>query len=433
LDPKAAFLRVGAPALPGDAQRSSKQKAISQFPYRSFSVKLDKAPLKMEFLRKKLKWIQQTMKEQGIDLWITFTREGNEDPLAQDLRFSDLTWRSAAIIDQDGTKTAVVGGLEVDTIRQNKFYDEVVGYASEGAAPKLKQIIGKRKPKSIAVNSSYDEGAADGITSGMEAYLKRALKGYSKGFVSGEDLAIALRARLVPEEVELVKKAIVECEKIYDEVESAIRPGKKDRYVHEFAHKLLAQRSLSTAWAFDRCPSVNVGGDPMGHIGYHNTTIRNGDFVKLDFGVNYEGYCSDIQRVYFVGPGNIPSSVKRMFETARAANDAALAALKPGTVGYKVDSAGRKLIVKKGYPEYKHALGHVLGRSTHEIGPLLGPRWPNRYGKQVEKPVQRDMVFTIEPSVTSKLGTCNLEQDVLVTASGYQQLSKPQEDIIRVG
>ena len=396
-------------------------------------MKLDKAPLKMEFLRKKLKWIQQTMREQGIDLWITFTREGNEDPLAQDLRFSDLTWRSAAIIDQDGTKTAVVGGLEVDTIRQNKFYDEVVGYASDGAAPKLKQIIGKRKPKSIAVNSSYDEGAADGMTSGMEAYLKRALKGYSKRFVSGEDLAIALRARLVPEEVELVKKAIAECEKLYDEVESAIRPGKKDRYVHEFAHKLLAQRGLSTAWAFDRCPSVNVGGDPMGHIGYHNTTIRNGDFVKLDFGVNYEGYCSDIQRVYFVGPGNIPSSVKRMFETARTANDAALEALKPGTVGYKVDSAGRKLIVKKGYPEYKHALGHVLGRSTHEIGPLLGPRWPNRYGKQVEKPVQRDMVFTIEPSVTSKLGTCNLEQDVLVTASGYQQLSKPQEDIIRVG
>src|SRR6266699_953627 len=391
---------VGAPTLMGDSRKPSKQKAISQFPYRSFSVKLDKAPLKMEFLRKKLKWIQQTMREQGIDIWITFTREGNEDPLAQDLRFSDLTWRSAAMIDQDGTKTAIVGSLEVDTIKQNKF---------------------------------YDEGAADGLTSGMETYLKRALKGYSKRLVSGEDLAIALRARLVPEEVELVKKAIAECEKIYDAVEDAIRPGKKDRYVHEFAHKLLAQRALSTAWAYDRCPAVNVAGNPMGHIGYHNAIIRNGDFVKLDFGVNYEGYCSDIQRVYFVGPGNIPSSVKRMFETARAANDAALRALKPGTIGYKVDSAGRNLIVKKGYPEYKHALGHVLGRSTHEIGPLLGPRWPNRYGKQVEKPVQRDMVFTIEPSVTSKLGTCNLEQDVLVTASGYQQLSKPQEDIIRVG
>ena len=396
-------------------------------------MKLDKSPIRMEFLRKKLKWIQQAMREEEVDIWITFTREGNEDPLAQDLRFGDLTWRSAAIIDHDGTKTAVVGSLEVETIKQNKFYDDVVGYASEGAAPKLKQIIAKRKPKSIAINTSYDEGAADGLTSGMEMYLKRALKGYSKRFVSGEDLAIALRARLVPEEIELVKKAIVECEKIYDEVEDAIKPGKKDKYVHQFAHKLVAEKGLSTAWAYDRCPSVNVAGNPMGHIGYHNTTIRNGDFVKLDFGVNYEGYCSDIQRVYFVGPGNIPNSVKRMFETARAANDAALVTLKPGTIGYKVDGAGRKVIVKRGYPEYKHALGHVLGRSTHEIGPLLGPRWPNRYGKKVEKPVQKDMVFTIEPSVTSKLGTCNLEQDVLVTANGYEQLSKPQEEIIRVG
>lgn len=396
-------------------------------------MKLDKSPIRIEFLRKKLKWIQQAMREEEVDIWITFTREGNEDPLAQDLRFGDLTWRSAAIIDHDGTKTAVVGSLEVETIKQNKFYDDVVGYASEGAAPKLKQIIAKRKPKTIAINTSYDEGAADGLTSGMEMYLKRALKGYSKRFVSGEDLAIALRARLVPEEVELVKKAIVECEKIYDEVEDAIKPGKKDKYVHQFAHKLVAEKGLSTAWAYDRCPSVNVAGNPMGHIGYHNTTIRNGDFVKLDFGVNYEGYCSDIQRVYFVGPGNIPNSVKRMFETARAANDAALVTLKPGTIGYKVDGAGRKVIVKRGYPEYKHALGHVLGRSTHEIGPLLGPRWPNRYGKKVEKPVQKDMVFTIEPSVTSKLGTCNLEQDVLVTANGYEQLSKPQEEIIRVG
>src|SRR5256714_7851282 len=109
-------------------------------------VKLAGSSLKIEFLRKKLKLVRDTMEAQGIDLWITFTREGNEDPLAQDLRFSDLTWRSAAIIDQDGAKTAIVGSLEVDAIRQSKFYDDVVGYASEGAAPKLKQIIGNRKP-----------------------------------------------------------------------------------------------------------------------------------------------------------------------------------------------------------------------------------------------------------------------------------------------
>ncbi len=387
----------------------------------------------MEFLRKKLRFIQETMGEEGIDMWVTFTREGNEDPLAQDLRFGDLTWRSAAILDQNGKMTAIVGSLETEAIKQRKLYDEIIGYGSEGVAPKLKQIIIKKKPKKIAVNTSYDEGAADGLTSGMEKYLRSALKDYSKRFVSAEDLAIALRARLVPEEVKLVEKSIRECEKIYDATEDAIRPGKKDKDVYSFMNKLAGERKLTTAWAADHCPSVNVGNHPAGHVGYHNSTIKKGDFVKLDFGVKYEGYCSDIQRVYFVGSGSIPSGVRRMFETAREANDAALSMLKPGVAGYLVDHAGRSLIKKRGYVEYKHALGHVLGRSTHEIGPLLGPRWPHRYGKQGEKLVQKDIVFTIEPSVTSKFGTCNLEQDVLVTSNGYQQLSKPQNDLIRVG
>ncbi len=387
----------------------------------------------MEFLRKKLKFVLETMEEQGIDLWLTFSREGNEDPLAQDLRFSDLTWRSAAIIDRDGNRTAIVGSLETETVEQRKFYDKVIGYGSEGVAPKLREVVRKRRPKKIGINASYDLGAADGLTSGMERYLRNAMKDYARRFVPAEDLAIALRSRLIPEEVELVKKSIRECEKIYDAAEDAIRMGKKDKYVHEFVQKLVKERDLATAWASDHCPSVVVGNSPAGHVGYHNDTIQSGDFVKLDFGVSYQGYCSDLQRVYFVGPGKVPEGVDRMFRTARDANNAALSVLKPGVPGYKVDEAARKLIVKRGYPEYKHALGHVLGRSTHEIGPLLGPRWPNRYGRQGEKPVQKDMVFTIEPSVTSKFGTCNLEQDVLVTSGGYQELSQPQNEIIMLG
>src|SRR6266481_8548645 len=133
------------------------------------------------------------MDAQGVDMWLTFTREGNDDPLVQDLRFSDLTWRSAAIIERDGRKTAVVGSLEEETVRQQKFYDEIIGYGSEGAAPKLNEFVRKRKPKKIAVNISYDEGAADGLTSGMERYLRSALKSYAKRFASAEDLAITLR------------------------------------------------------------------------------------------------------------------------------------------------------------------------------------------------------------------------------------------------
>src|SRR5207249_7829968 len=125
-----------------------------------------------------------------------------------------LTWRSAAIIEKNGERTAIVGSLEAEALEQRKLYDNVIGYGSEGAAPSLRKIISRKDPKKIAVNTSYDEGAADGLTSGMEKYLRTALKDYSKRLVSGEDLAIALRARLIPAEIELVKKAIAECEKM---------------------------------------------------------------------------------------------------------------------------------------------------------------------------------------------------------------------------
>jgi len=396
-------------------------------------MKLGGKALPDKFLEKKLRLVLEAMKEGGIDMWLTFTREGNEDPLAEDLRLGDVTWRSAGIIEKDGTRTAIVGSPEAELVRQRRFYNEVIGYESEGVAPKLREFVAGRKPKVIAVNRSHDEGAADGLSSGMQRYLVTALKSHPHKAVSAEDLAIALRARLIPEEVQLLRQSVARCERIYDELESAIRPGKTDKQVHDFALGLVAEQGLTTAWAEDHCPAVQVGNSPSGHLGYSGRVIREGDFVKLDFGVRYEGYCSDIQRNYLVGRGAVPAEVKRMFETARDANDAALSILKPGVKGYVVDAAARNLIVKRGYPEYMHALGHVLGRSTHEIGPLLGPRWKNRYGAQGERKVQKEMVFTIEPSVEGKSGTCNLEQDVLTTEKGYIEISKSQEELIRVG
>src|SRR5713101_2132681 len=143
-------------------------------------MRLDSVPLQLPFLRKKLRMIQKMMQNDGVDMWITFTREGNEDPLAQDLRFGDLTWRSAAILERNGKRTALVGSLEKETVEQRKFFDEVIGYGSEGVAPKLRQIVVQKRPKKIAINTSYDQGAADGLTSGMERYLRTALKDYSK-------------------------------------------------------------------------------------------------------------------------------------------------------------------------------------------------------------------------------------------------------------
>jgi hypothetical protein len=66
-------------------------------------MKLGGSPLKSGFLKRKMRFVMDVMEEQEMDMWLTFTREGNEDPLAEDLRLGDLTWRSAGIIEKDGS------------------------------------------------------------------------------------------------------------------------------------------------------------------------------------------------------------------------------------------------------------------------------------------------------------------------------------------
>jgi len=324
--------------------------------------------------------------------------------------------------------------LETEAVRERGFYDSVYGYGNEGVAPKLRELVAQAKPKKIALNTSYDFGAADGLSSGMSAYVRKALKGRSANFVSSEDLVIALKTVLVPGEVSLLRRSVALCEKIYRATENeAIRPGRTDAQIHRFMVERVREMGLQPAWAEDHCPSVLVGSDPAGHKGYNGSALKKEGFLKIDFGVRYEGYCSDIQHCYFVGGGTVPADIKAIFKAAREASDAALSRLKPGVRGRAVDAAARRTIISKGYPEYMHATGHPLGRSTHELGPLLGPRWPWRYGGAPDKTVKESMAFAVEPTAEGKRGTCNLEQDVLVTSRGYEELSKSQDELFVLG
>ena len=86
-------------------------------------------------------------------------------------------------------------------------------------------------------------------------------------------------------------------------------------------------------------------------------------------------------------------------------------------------------LVAAGCPEYQHALGHGLGRATHDGGILLGPRWP-RYGQTVEGPVREDEVYTLELGVmVAGHGFIGLEEDVIVRDGPPEWLSARQDDL----
>ncbi|MHC4349565.1 MAG: M24 family metallopeptidase, partial [Planctomycetota bacterium] len=109
---------------------------------------------------------------------------------------------------------------------------------------------------------------------------------------------------------------------------------------------------------------------------------------------------------------------------------AAAAVLRPGVEGWQVDAAARQAFVDAGYPEYQHATGHQVGRSAHDGGTVLGPRW-ERYGRTPHYVAEAGNVFTLELGVDNAdgRGYLGLEEMVLVTDDGCEYLSTPQTDL----
>ncbi|MDR3586627.1 MAG: Xaa-Pro peptidase family protein [Desulfosporosinus sp.] len=160
----------------------------------------------------------------------------------------------------------------------------------------------------------------------------------------------------------------------------------------------------------------------MPHGTASSKQIQLGEFLTMDFGAIYQGYCSDITRTVFLGdPGD---KHREVYETVLAAQRAGIKAVAPGRSGKEVDAVARKLIEEAGYGDYfGHGLGHSVGLAIHE-GPNLN--------KREERVLEPGMVITVEPGIyIPEWGGVRIEDIVLVTEDGCEVLTKaPKEFII---
>ena len=100
--------------------------------------------------------------------------------------------------------------------------------------------------------------------------------------------------------------------------------------------------------------------------------------------------------------------------------------------GFEIDKVARRVITEAGFPEYKYATGHHLGRDAHDGGGVLGPLW-ERYGDSPNRKLEAGQVYTVEPGLALPgFGYIGLEEDVLITEDGAEYLGKPQTELILV-
>lgn len=392
----------------------------------------------MEFalIREKLDQAVALLNEHDLDLWLTFVRETSltADPCLALVAGLDMTWHSAFLVSRGGERVAIVGRYDAENVRALGAYTEVIGY-DQSLRPALREAIERLAPRAIAVNYSESDPAADGLTHGLWLTLRETLAGtpYADRLVSAENFIASLRGRKSPTELQRLRRAVRITEKIFAIVDGFLRPGLTEAQIAARMHAERERLGLGTAWDAPYCPVVNAGPDsPAGHVMPGACKTARGQLLHIDFGVRRDGFCSDLQRNwYFLARGerHAPDDVRAAWEACWAALDAGAAALRPGAAGWEVDAAARAALVRAGFPEYQHALGHQLGRVAHDGATLLGPQW-DRYGRSPFGRVEAGQVYTLElGTYVTRRGYLGLEEDVLVTEAGIEWLSKPQRKL----
>lgn len=387
-------------------------------------------------VKEKINQAIQVLNEKDIDLWLTFVRESQTltDPCLPLILGAHCTPASAFLISKTGATIAIVNNLDFQSIKDTKAYQEVISYTAS-IRDELCSTLKRLNPNKIAINCSKDDYMADGLTHGMYQLLVDILKDtpYPNRFISAIEIIAALRGRKSPAEIARLKKAIELTVAIFDQVTKFLKPGLTEKQIAAFMLNKVKAAGAGSSWDPTSCPSVFTGPDTAGtHYGPTDRKTERGHIMNIDFGVKVDDYVSDLQRTwYFLREGETaaPAAVQKAFDTVRDAITKAAEFLRPGVEGWQVDDVARQYVISQGFDEFKHGLGHQVGRAAHDGAGTLCPRW-DRYGKMPYFKVEARQVYTLEPRVFCEgHGIATIEEEVVVTEAGCEFLSPRQEEI----
>jgi Xaa-Pro aminopeptidase len=222
-----------------------------------------------------------------------------------------------------------------------------------------------------------------------------------------------------PYELERMRKAQQITDAAFTEVLTKIRPGMTEKELTaELIYCLLKNggEGLSFEPIVVSGPNTSL---PHGVPGERK--LQEGDFITMDFGVLYQGYCSDMTRT--VALGYATEEMKKVYDTVLAAQLAGIAATRAGVTGKSIDAAARQVICDAGYGAFfGHGYGHSLGLEIHE-SPNCNPA--------EERIMEENMVCSAEPGIylPGKFGV-RIEDVVVFTASGCEILTASPKNLI---
>ncbi len=272
-----------------------------------------------------------------------------------------------------------------------------------------------------AKRASFDP---DHVTVADLAHMRSAISGKKRrGFFSPLESSLIAELRMVKDadELKLMAKAAQLGNRVFHAVLPHIRSGAEEIEVAAglefFARSMGADgMSFETIVASGQRSAL-----PHGRATKQKLP-RNG-FVTLDFGVILKGYCSDMTRTVYLGK---PSAKERQaYDAVLEAQEAAVAAVRPGATCAEIDEAARSVLRKAGLGQYfTHSTGHGVGLEIHEQPRVAA-------GQTLE--LKPGMVVTVEPGIylEGSFGV-RIEDMVVVTDRGRKVLTAVPKTLIEL-
>lgn len=230
-----------------------------------------------------------------------------------------------------------------------------------------------------------------------------------------------LRILKTPEELEKIEKAEAIGDLAFSRILEDLRPGMTELQVAAKLDYYMKEAGASGN-SFDTIAASGLH-SAMPHAMPTEKRLEKGDFLTMDFGCVYDGYCSDMTRTVVIGKAD--QRQKEIYQTVLQAQEAALQAIRAGVTGAYADQVSRSLIEKAGYGAYfGHGLGHSVGLYIHEE-PRLSP--------SCHEILEPSVTMTVEPGIyVPGFGGVRIEDLVVVTEDGCRNLTHSPKELLEL-
>lgn len=250
--------------------------------------------------------------------------------------------------------------------------------------------------KALKINKLLVEG--NYITLNDLEWISEISKSYEKFD------AVDIRKIKTEEEISIMQKAADIAVCAIDYAKSILKVGITEKQLaNAITSYMLDQGASGNSF------SIIIAFGENSAVPHHHPTdrkLKESEFIKMDIGCVYNGYCSDITRTTWLGKPT--TQMQEIYDLVLQANLAGIAAAKAGITGKALDAVCRKVISSN--PKYAncfiHGTGHGLGIQIHEL-PNVKPIY--------NLPIEENAVITIEPGIyVPGFGGVRIEDSLVV-------------------